>query len=194
MIFSRSCAVCLNNKKHDRSWNEYDIDEESHTFLESSRQDARQCALIFQRPLKVNITSRHLPFVLANQNIAYCCGFFNKMLWNGRQCFLILAFFSRQISFLFNEDFHVRTLKINTTVISGSVFSSYSTPYFYWNQYFLSLFPCKHQMNIKCFRDVLCYYWQTYTLRIRSSALAIFPAFEGISQAHKPFFFPQVKL
>ena len=72
--------MCLNNKKHDRSWDEYDIDEESHTFLESSRQDARQCALIFQRPLKVNITSRHLPFVLANRNIAYCCGFFNKML------------------------------------------------------------------------------------------------------------------
>ena len=68
------------------------------------------------------------------------------------------GFFSRQISFLFNEDFNVKTLKINTTVISGSVFSSYSTPYFYWNQYFLSLFPCKHHLNIKCFRDVLCYH------------------------------------
>ena len=44
------------------------------------------------------------------------------------------------------------SLKINTTIISGSVFSSYSTPYFYWNQYFLSFFPCKNQMNIKCFR------------------------------------------
>ena len=79
-ILTRLYCVCLNNKKHDRSWDEYDVDEESRTYLESSRQDARQCALIFQRPLKVNISSRHLPFVLANQNIAYCCGFFNKML------------------------------------------------------------------------------------------------------------------
>ena len=72
--------MCLNNKKDDRSWDKYDIDEESHTFLESSRQDVRQCALIFQRPLKVNIISSHLPLVLANLNIAYCYGFFIKML------------------------------------------------------------------------------------------------------------------
>ena len=59
--------------------------------------------------------------------------------------------------FFFKADI-LSFLKINTTVISSSVFFCYFTSCFYWHQYFLSFFPCKLQANIKCFRDVLCYY------------------------------------